>query len=246
MRAMIIPAAGSGSRLGTTSPKVIAKVKGRAMVDYLFDLYAPYVDVFILVVSPRAEEAVRRHCRQLPMSVEFIVQPVPTGMLDAILLPRRMVERKAPHHIWITWCDQIAVHPDTVKHLDEYSRDPTAFDLVFPTLEKAHPYTHVVRNDQGEIVEILHRREGDALPTVGESEMGLFSLSFAAYSRHLPAFSTTCRKGGETDERNFLPFIPWFRERGATLTFSATNDMETLGVNTPEDLKILEKYFEHA
>ncbi len=46
-----------------------------------------------LVVQPSALASVRQHLEMAPMPVEFFVQQEPTGMLDAILLARRGVER---------------------------------------------------------------------------------------------------------------------------------------------------------
>jgi molybdopterin-guanine dinucleotide biosynthesis protein A len=43
MRALIIPAAGRGSRLGTSTPKALVPINGRPMLDHLADLYAPLV-----------------------------------------------------------------------------------------------------------------------------------------------------------------------------------------------------------
>src|SRR4030095_4927536 len=83
----LIPAAGRGSRLGASMPKVLFPVNGRPMIDYLLDLYAPVVDGFVLVVHPSAEGMVRAHCRARSTAVEYDVQTEPTGMLDAILIP---------------------------------------------------------------------------------------------------------------------------------------------------------------
>ena len=59
---MIIPAAGRGSRLQSSMPKVLYPVAGRPMIDYLLELYAPFVDRFVLVLHPSFAEEVERHC----------------------------------------------------------------------------------------------------------------------------------------------------------------------------------------
>src|SRR4029453_1153838 len=113
---MLIPAAGLGSRLGASMPKVLFPVNGRPMIDYLLDLYAPVVDGFVLVVHPSAEGRVRARCRARGMAGEddghpggggmvrgpcrarwmvgeYDVQMEPTGMLEAILIPGERVRR---------------------------------------------------------------------------------------------------------------------------------------------------------
>jgi len=245
-RLMIIPAAGAGSRLGSSLPKVLSPVNGRPMVDYIFDLYHEIVDVFILVVHPSFERLVRDHCAGKPFRIDIVQQPSPTGMLDAILIPQELVKIHHPQTVWITWCDQIAVHPETVRKLRVLSDEDSEATLIFPTVKKVDPYTHLVRNPEGDIIALLHRREGDPLPERGESEMGLFCLPLDAYLRLLPQFSRDLKQGAETRERNFLPFIPWLHGEGRVVTFAAKEEIEALGINTPEDLTYIEGYFRYA
>jgi bifunctional UDP-N-acetylglucosamine pyrophosphorylase/glucosamine-1-phosphate N-acetyltransferase len=242
---LIIPAAGAGTRLQSSTPKVLSQVNGKAMIDHLFDRYRAAVDRFVLVVHPSFEPAVKAHAgRSAPdLAVEYATQDEPTGMLDAILLAMSAVSRKAPDRVWITWCDQIGIHPNTVSTLARTSvQHPEAY-LVFPTASQSPPYIHIERDSGGRILGVRQKREGDPMPPVGESDMGLFSLSAEGYFTELPRFEKGAHASGATRERNFLPFIPWLVQEGrSVLTFPATNDMEALGVNTPDDRRRLEAY----
>ena len=81
------------------------------------------------------------------------------------------------------------------------------------------------------------------MPAVGESDMGLFSLSADAYFNLLPQFGRETTAAAGTRERNFLPFIPWLAQHGyPVLTFPSTNELEAVGINTPEDRRRLETY----
>jgi hypothetical protein len=141
--------------------------------------------------------------------------------------------------VWITWCDQVAIHPATVARLVEHeAADPL---VALPTCISASPYVHLVRDASSRIVRVLHRREGDAMPDVGESDAGLFSLSQGAYLDLLGAFGANPGIGGATGERNFLPFIPRAAALGPVVTFPCTEAAEAIGVNTPEDLAVVER-----
>ena len=81
------------------------------------------------------------------------------------------------------------------------------------------------------------------MPEVGESDMGLFSLSPGAYFDLLPQFGREATQATSTRERNFLPFLPWLVARGHTvLTFPSMNELEAIGINTPDDRRRLEAY----
>jgi bifunctional N-acetylglucosamine-1-phosphate-uridyltransferase/glucosamine-1-phosphate-acetyltransferase GlmU-like protein len=238
-RLLIIPAAGLGSRLGAHTPKLLAAVNGRSMLDHLLTLYAPAVDRVALVVHPATRSTVVQALRGWTHPVDLFVQEQPTGMLDAILLARPAVEAGRPRRVWITWCDQVAIHPRTVAGLAEADAEAPLVSL--PTCTGPFPYVHFARDASGRIVRVLHRREGDPMPEVGESDAGLFSLSQAAYLDLLGRFAAAPGTGSATGERNFLPFIPWAAARGVVVTFPCTEAAEAIGVNTPEDLAAAER-----
>jgi len=241
-RLMIIPAAGRGSRLNPSVPKVLFPVNGKPMIDYLFDLYAPVVEKFILVLHPSFEDEVRSHCATRPFDIEYALQTEPTGMLDAILIPQERVRQCQPASVWITWCDQIGVSPVTIRELASLVERSPDMALIFPTIARARPYVQLVRNEHQEITEIRHRREGDAMPEVGEGDMGLFSLSGTAYLDLLTEFSRKIESGTVTRERNFLPFIPWLQERAEIKTFAGQDEIESVGINDATDLRLMEEH----
>lgn len=242
-RLLVIPAAGLGSRLGASVPKVLVRVAGKTMLDRLLALYRGSVDRVVIVVNPAFSDQVRTHIARHPDAnrIDCVEQPSPTGMLDAILLATPVAAQFNPSGIWVTWCDQIAVHPKTIARLETLtSGKPDA--LVMPTVHQQRPYIHLERDATGRIVRVLHRREGDAMPDVGESDMGLFALSATSYADRLPQYARSVEIGRSTGERNFLPFIPWIARTETVTTFPAESPMEAVGVNTPEELAIVEQY----
>jgi len=241
-RMMVIPAAGTGSRLGGTLPKVLVPVAGRPMLEHLLSLYADAVDRFVVVLSPDARGLVQAFLGGRPEPVEIALQARPTGMLDAVLAAGDLVRKHQTDRIWISWCDQVAVHRRTVANLIEAESAHGGPDLAMPTLRGADPYIHFSRDAGGRIVGVLQRREGDAMPPIGESDSGLFSLSRAAYLQDLHAYAAIPHAGGLTRERNFLPFIPWLAAARPVVTFSCVDPVEAVGINTPEDLRRVEDY----
>jgi bifunctional UDP-N-acetylglucosamine pyrophosphorylase / glucosamine-1-phosphate N-acetyltransferase len=243
-RLLIIPAAGIGSRLGADVPKVLVRVAGMTMLERLLMLYRPWVDRVVLVLNPASEDVVRRHIGG-SVDLPFIIcvqQPKPTGMLDAILIGSTVAKPLAPSSVWVTWCDQIAVHPKTIERLAQRTSTASQDALVMPTVRQPRPYIHLARDSSRRIVRVLHRREGDEMPEIGESDMGLFALSPAAYFDRLPAYAEEVEIGRATGERNFLPFIPWLARTERVTTFPAENAIEAVGINTPEDLAAVEQY----
>lgn len=242
-RVLIVPAAGFGTRLHSPLPKLLVPVRGIPMLDRLHQLYSGRVGRTIIVTNPAARPLVEDHVERRS-DVEVVVQEKPTGMLDAISIGAAAIAQESADSVWVTWCDQVGVHPKTVARLAQHEHASPATPLILPTVRKAEPYIHLERDAAGRISRVLHRREGDRMPQIGESDMGLFALSAEACFQLLPRFAGDVATGAGTGERNFLPFIPWVARRRPVITFPSEDPEEAIGVNTPEDLRAVEAYLQ--
>lgn len=241
-RVLVIPAAGSGSRLGASVPKLLVPVNGRPMIEHLLALYGSVAQRAVVVVAPGALADVSDRLRGASLPVTPVVQQEPTGMLDAILLARAAVEAAAPRRVLVTWCDQVAILPATVARVEAATRQDPEPDLVLPTCRGEAPYVHLVRDRNRRITGVLHRREGDAMPETGESDAGVFDMSRRCFLEWLPQYARNPAIGARTAERNFVPFVTWVGQRGIVTSVDCSEREEAIGINTPEELATLEAH----
>ena len=235
-RILIVPAAGRGSRLGVETPKALVPVNGRPMLDHLLQRHGPFVNRVVVVVAPAAVDVFAAFAAERGAAIDLVIQPQPTGMLDAIALAQPVVAAHRPARVAVTWCDQIALSSSTIARLSDRAMSAAAPALVFPTALVERPYIHFDRDATGRIVGVRQRREGDRMPDRGETDMGLFDLSLNAYLDHLTTFAGEARISEGTGERNFLPFIPWLAARTPVETLPGGSPIEAVGINTPEEL----------
>ena len=209
------------------------------MLQWLLDLYEPWVSAIVVVSHPSAQQAMRETVAAASTPVAVVTQDEPTGMLDAVGIGCDAALMSNPERVWVTWCDQIAVRSET---LDRVARAESGTDMVLPVVARDAPYIHFDRDASGRIVGVRQRREGQPMPARGESDMGVFSLSVRAAFERLPAFAQAARPDGTTGERNFLPFIPWLAATGTVATVEATDPLEAVGINTPGELAEVEAW----
>jgi bifunctional UDP-N-acetylglucosamine pyrophosphorylase/glucosamine-1-phosphate N-acetyltransferase len=215
---------------------VLVPVAGRPLLDHLLDLYRPFVERVVVVAHPSFSS-------RLHGPFEVVVQQERTGMLDAILLAAPAVRQTQSRQVWITRGDQVGVLPATVQRLAAAMDGPEQPAAVVPTVRRDDPYIHFDRDRSGRISGLRQRREGDVMPQAGESDMGLFALTRATFERDLPSYASGVRAGAGTGERNFLPFVPWLAARQTVVTIPCTDERESIGINTPEELRLMEEWF---
>jgi len=239
----VIPAAGSGSRLGFNKPKLLFPIAGQTILDRLIDLLTPYCRQFIVILSPSGVEIVKPHLEaRLSGHFTIAIQPEPRGMADAI---NQALPHLATPNVLVIWGDQVAINPATIQAtLALHQFSPNA-KLTLPLVRRDRPYVHCQRDSTGRFTRVLERREGAHLPTVGENDCGLFALSSNALKR---AFRARLKQGvplsRETGEWNFLPMLPSFETGSGTVNALRLESLEeTVGVNDKNDVALLEQYF---
>ena len=187
---MVVPAAvAAAPALGSALPRSVVPVNGtRDALDYILERYSGLVaDRFVIVVNPEALAIVRSHCARDRVSHRAGSPGLAHRMLDAILVPARSGPpvRRSGHRI--TWCDQIAV--SRARRPTGWPGHSTSRPRIWPCQRSRgeNPYIHFERDGEGRILRVLQRREGDAMPAVGESDIGIsFGLSGMAYRELLP------------------------------------------------------------
>jgi len=233
----VIPAAGKGSRLGTTGPKILTPLNDDETIwSVLHARLAPLVDHIHLVLSPEGTQAFPA----LPPRVSSSIQPRPIGMGDAIFGAHPSWERYDA--ILIVWGDQVFVSTDTLSRTLAAltSADRQA---VLPLTRMADPYVEYVFEGT-KLTTVLQSREGDRTTPGGCSDVGTFLLGTAGLTQAWDAYLSKAAQGGRTGEINFLPFLPFLSGWGWTITpLEVADATEARGINTPEDLSFFRKLY---
>jgi bifunctional UDP-N-acetylglucosamine pyrophosphorylase/glucosamine-1-phosphate N-acetyltransferase len=239
----IIPAAGKGSRLGFDRPKILFPVAGRMIVEWLLDFLLPNCAEIVFVLSPQGRPEVEQELERLiPGRYRIAIQEVPTGMGDAVGLG---LEGVYTQHVAIVWGDQVALRRSSVDACLRAHAGPLQPDLTCPTVMRQDPYIHIERDPDGRIINLLQKREGDRMPSEGESDTGFFCFRTARLKELLAQLRETSGHGNATGEFNFLPIIPLTAREGVVATPKVMTLEETVGINSREDAALLEPLLLH-
>src|ERR1700683_4453179 len=126
----VVAAAGKGSRLGFNRPKILFPVAGRPILEWLLDLLLPSCQTTVFVLSPDGRDEVEPELERLgPGRYRIAIQPVPTGMGDAVEIG---AAQEVPRHTVVLWGDQVALRPASVQAVLRLHQGPLSPDLTVP------------------------------------------------------------------------------------------------------------------
>jgi bifunctional N-acetylglucosamine-1-phosphate-uridyltransferase/glucosamine-1-phosphate-acetyltransferase GlmU-like protein len=230
----IIPAAGRGTRLGYSLPKLLYQVNGKTLAAHLVDLLRPFCAQFVFIVSPEGRDSIEQELLPLSVPFQLCLQDKPKGMADAIQCARDQV--KTPFSV-VVWGDQIALKESTIcLGMAAHENRPFA-RVTVPTILKSDPYIHFERNAEGRIVKVLQARESSIPHKIGENDAGVFFFSSVSLFEELErARAQPLGTGQMTGEFNLLQILPVFEdEKNGFCTLRIIDEEETIGINTLDD-----------
>jgi HAD superfamily hydrolase (TIGR01509 family) len=238
----VVPAAGRGTRLGSDRPKVLFEIAGRSMLDWLLDLLLPRCSAVVVVAAPWSADAISKAAAQRSSRVRIALQPDPVGMSDAV---ERGLAAVDTENVLLIWGDQAAVRGESLD-LGMHLHEENCALATVPTIWRSRPYIHLARDSEGRIVDVLQAREGDPMPSEGESDTGVFFFRTRALVRSLATMRTTRSGLGKiTKEQNLLPVLSQLDTLpGNVLSAPIILEEESVGVNTPAEAEFLASILE--
>lgn len=240
----VIPAAGLGSRLGTTTPKILTAItKSETIWSILRKKLLLWVDHIHIIVSPTHQSLIHHALKNDIENglVTLGLQPKPIGMGDAIFCGYSVWSKA--DILLIVWGDQVHISEDTLKRsLTAHSELPKTIALPLTRLHT--PYVEYVFNHSSKLTHILQSREGDHCHPQGWSDVGTFVLSVENLLSEWHTYLTKNIYGNATKEINFLPFLPFLIARQWSLQkVEVTDTREARGINTKEDLLFFQSVY---
>ena len=232
----LIPAAGKGSRLAYSKPKILYPILGKPILNHLTLLFKKYCNRFIVIASPKGAKEIQKRidCFYNSNKFHIVIQEEPKGMAHAIWQAR---DCTVTPFTMVVWGDQICLRDKTISDTLIYHQSDPANVLTFPTVIKENPYIHFQRNNNGKILKVLQKRENEINSKIGENDCGFFCFSTnTLFSVLKSGLKTVESVGIETKEINLLQLFPKFEITNHHVnTLRIAQEEECMGINTKEE-----------
>jgi bifunctional UDP-N-acetylglucosamine pyrophosphorylase/glucosamine-1-phosphate N-acetyltransferase len=229
--AVIVMAAGLGTRMKSDVPKMLHPVCGRPLLSYVLDAAAALAPARLVVVTGPDHDAVEA---VLPSDAERVVQADRLGSGDAV---RAGMEPLAEFDgdVMVLNGDHPLAGADLLVGLRRHYVDCTARAAITTVVsgDPAH-YGRVIRDANGSVARIVEAR--DASPeelAIGEINMGFYVFDAAELRRFLPTLTADNVQG----EYYLTDLVQRFLEAGDRVAAFLTADIEAgMGVNSRVEL----------
>lgn len=180
--ALVVLAAGNGTRMRSSLPKPLHPIAGLPMVEHVLRAgAAANPAVTILVVNPGTANLVDRINTALPITT--VIQDPPRGTGDAVRLA--MSACPAATHVAVLFADHPLLTPETMHRLVEQATVSQALITVLTTVvENAGNYGRIARDARDRVTGIVEARDDHHWHRSGPTEInsGMMVLD-AAWAR---------------------------------------------------------------
>jgi bifunctional UDP-N-acetylglucosamine pyrophosphorylase/glucosamine-1-phosphate N-acetyltransferase len=227
----IVLAAGLGTRMKSTTPKVLHRICGRPMIDYVLDAADAATGARPLVVYSPATEAVRD---AVAGRADTVVQADPRGTGDALATALVAVDGDA-EEILLLYGDVPLVRSDLLaglleaRALDHAAVALVAVDAIDPT-----GLGRVVRNEAGTVERIVEDKDAtEDERAIAEINAGLYAFDATWLRRRI----ADLRPSPTTGEVYLTDLVAFARQDGRLVaTLDVDDDGRLTGINDRSQL----------
>ncbi|MHB1419329.1 MAG: bifunctional UDP-N-acetylglucosamine diphosphorylase/glucosamine-1-phosphate N-acetyltransferase GlmU [Bacillota bacterium] len=230
----IVLAAGKGTRMRSELPKVLHRVAGKYMIEYVLDAVSQAgIDRQIVVIGHGAE-AVKE---ALGPGLSYVLQEEQLGTGHAVLQTRGLARSRS---VMVVCGDTPLINSATLEKLaSHHLGSGAAATVLTAVLPDASGYGRVIRDDQNRVARIVE--EKDASPadkTIREINTGIYCFEVNDLFEAL----VSIRPDNAQGEYYLTDVLSVFRSKGLPVeAVMATEPVETLGINSRAQLAEVEK-----
>jgi bifunctional UDP-N-acetylglucosamine pyrophosphorylase/glucosamine-1-phosphate N-acetyltransferase len=229
---VIILAAGNGTRMHASLPKVLHPIAGKPMLDHVIDSVLPLAPANIIVVGSPAHPEVMTHLKTHRPEVQIALQDTPKGTGHAVQAAMTALPKEA-ENILIVYGDTPCLSTETLSAL----LVAMPFSLAGFTINAANAYGRILRNAKGDakaIVEWKHASVAERAEPLCNS--GVLAITAELLKALLPKIQPN-PESGEYYLVDLVALAVAEKQRVAIIKGSAE---EFQGVNTKEELATVE------
>jgi bifunctional UDP-N-acetylglucosamine pyrophosphorylase/glucosamine-1-phosphate N-acetyltransferase len=234
--AVVVLAAGKGTRMRSEKAKVLHELAGRSLLLHALEALQPLAPDQTVVVIGHQAEAVRASVESRALA--FAIQEEQKGTGHAVKIARDAALKGFIGDVLITYGDVPLLTGETLQRLVEKHRSERAgLSMLTMQLDDAMAYGRIVRDDAGRVLRITEAKDAtEAELAIREANAGIFCVRSDLLFPALDALRANNIQG----ELYLTDVVAFAVEQGESVATETVPAMEVEGVNSRADLARLE------
>ncbi|TDD12683.1 bifunctional UDP-N-acetylglucosamine diphosphorylase/glucosamine-1-phosphate N-acetyltransferase GlmU [Nonomuraea diastatica] len=175
--AVIVLAAGEGTRMKSQTPKVLHELCGRALLDHMLAAARDLGPERLIVVIGHALERMRDHLAATSPDARAVVQNEQRGTGHAV---RTVLEEVGTISgtVLVTYGDVPLLRPQTLATLlERHDADGNAVTVLTAEVPDPTGYGRIIRDESGAVLEIVEEKDADAgQRAIKEMNSGIYAF----------------------------------------------------------------------
>ncbi len=232
LSAVIILAAGMGTRMKSSTPKVLHSVLGRSLVEHVLHATHPLeAGQTVVVVGHEREQVVDKLAVAFPAVLTAVQEPQ-NGTGHAVLIALEQIPVSVSGSVLVLAGDAPLITTTDLSALVDAQRGVSA-SVLTAHLDNPTGYGRIIRNSQGSVDFIVEHRDATAeQQTCTEVNSGVYVFDIALLRDALSRIGTANSQG----ELYLTDVIGILRSDGHDVNAVVTEEQNILGVNDRSQL----------
>ena len=238
---IVVLAAGHGTRMKSSTPKVLHKIGGREMIGHVFDTaYVLAPQTMCVVVGAHAPKVGERALRINP-TAKICVQDPPQGTAHAVAQALPHLDGKTGTTL-ILYADTPLVSAQTMATLTRQVQDGAAVAVLGFEPENPGSYGRLKQNDKGALDAIVEAKDAsDDELAIRLCNSGVMAIDTEFLTKRLNDIDNKNAKS----EYYLTDIVALARQDGLDCAITHADADEVMGVNAKDELAIAEKIYQN-
>lgn len=232
MKAVVVLAAGHGTRMNSSIPKVLHAVGGKPMLQWVLDavkILEP--DQVIVVTSPTLAK------EDFLKDLDIVIQEIPNGTGDALHLAYKKLNTDI-NEVFLVCGDTPFLCKNDLKKLLDSQHDLVAMGMKIEDLEKS--YGRIVFDESNTPLKIVETKYNQAVKSNPVANAGVYKFNKLMLAKLLPKLQIN----QESKEIYVTDLVELAVQNNYSVNVVLGSEENFIGVNTAYELQMVEKIFQ--
>tara|TARA_B100000809_G_scaffold115943_1_gene114116 strand:+ start:3263 stop:3988 length:726 start_codon:yes stop_codon:yes gene_type:complete len=230
-----ILAAGKGSRMESDLPKVLHKLNGKSLIDYVLETASKLIPESITLVVGFQKDLVKNHIQD--DNINYVSQDQQLGTGHAALRMEHQLANQIGH-LLILYGDVPNIKSSSLSPIiDEHIKEDRNATVITATLDDPTGYGRIIRGDNGDLLRIVEEKDcTDDEKKIKEFNPGIYIFKIPQLFSELKRIESN----NASNEYYLTDVIELIKENFPVQTEKISNPAEVIGINTINQLSDLE------